>query len=75
MEQASVIVEMFESLVTDNVGVLSPMVLRKLLTNMGVEDPKLCDQTFKALDADLDGGWTFTVFAAGALVLSWGFAS
>ena len=36
---------------------------------MGVEDPKLCDQTFKALDADLDGSWTFAVFAAGALVL------
>jgi len=69
MDQASMIVEMFETLDTNNDGVLSPMELRKLFIKMGVEDPELCDRTFKALDADSDGSLTFTEFAAGALVL------
>ena len=60
---------MFESLDVDNDGTLSPAELRMLFTKMGIDDPELCQSTFKALDADGDGSLTFTEFAAGALVL------
>merc|ERR1740123_1531105 len=69
MDQAGMVVQMFETLDTDKDGSLSPAELRRLFTQMGIDDPDLCDRTFKALDADQDGSLTFTEFAAGALVL------
>merc|ERR1719203_2659037 len=69
MDQAGMVVQMFESLDENKDGTLSPAELRKLFTQMGVTDAELCDRTFKALDADQDGSLTFPEFAAGALML------
>merc|ERR1740123_601486 len=69
MDQAGMVVQMFETLDADKDGSLSPTELRRLFTQMGIEDPDLCDRVFKALDADQDGSLTFTEFASGALVL------
>jgi len=67
MDKAGEIVEIFENIDKNGDGRLSRQELMGFFQEVGITDPTMCDQIFKAMDVDGDGELSFTEFAAGVM--------